>query len=54
MYAINAYSGSWVLVETIALCKTREQAETLLMNGSYMVDNRAGMTLVIEQVKGVR
>lgn len=50
MYAINAYSGNWVLVETIAICKTREQAETLLMNASHLVEHRPGLTIVIESV----
>lgn len=51
MFAINAYSGAWVLVETIALCKTREQAMSLLMNASYLAEHRPGLTIVIEHVR---
>ena len=50
MFAINAYTGNWVLVETVALCKTREQAETLLANANYLVEHRRGLTIVIEKV----
>lgn len=49
-FAINAYSGSWVLVETIALFRTREDA--IAAEGwSYWAQHRPGLTLVIEEVR---
>lgn len=49
-YAINAYSGNWVLVETIALFRTEADARSALADGMF-ARHRPGLTLVVEKVR---
>jgi len=49
-YAVNAYTGNWVLVETIAVFKTRDGAERMLLDCPWFAQSRPGLTLVIEEV----
>ena len=49
-FAINAYTGNWLLVETVALFGNEHDARAALADGMF-ARNRPGLTLVVEQMR---